>query len=225
MNGLDFDHRVLRPWANNPAFYVTVFPQQSDQPAREGHYAYGGVELWSYEFPLTAERAERIGAGIRIIPKLLEQAKGNLVGDRGDLWTFGARRIRQQSAELERLATRVADAPGTLKTDVQRAKAATDAFAAWLDAQAPSKRAPSGVGVENYNWYLKNVQLVPYTWQDEVIDHGARARPGPRVPRARGAAQRGAPGPGADRDRRRLQPPLQRCGDAVHGVPRETTRS
>ena len=51
MNGLDFDHRVLRPWATNPAFYVTVFPQQSDQPAREGHYAYGGVELWSYEFP------------------------------------------------------------------------------------------------------------------------------------------------------------------------------
>jgi hypothetical protein len=30
MNGLDFDHRVLRPWATNPAFYVTVFPQQSD---------------------------------------------------------------------------------------------------------------------------------------------------------------------------------------------------
>jgi hypothetical protein len=168
MNGLDFDHRVLRPWANNPAFYVTVFPQQSDQPAREGHYAYGGVELWSYEFPLTAERAERIAAGIRVIAKLLEQAKGNLVGDRSDLWVFGTRRISQQSVELERLASRVADAPETLKTEVQRARAATDAFAAWLDAQAPSKRAPSGVGVEHYNWYLKNVQLVPYTWQDEV---------------------------------------------------------
>ncbi|HEY3125257.1 MAG TPA: hypothetical protein VGK70_14495, partial [Thermoanaerobaculia bacterium] len=24
MNGLDFDHRVLKPWASNPAFYVTV---------------------------------------------------------------------------------------------------------------------------------------------------------------------------------------------------------
>src|SRR5438105_14716830 len=36
MDGLDFDHRVLRPWANNPAFYVTVFADQSDQAAREG---------------------------------------------------------------------------------------------------------------------------------------------------------------------------------------------
>jgi len=45
MNGLDFDHRVHRPWARNPAFYVTVFLSQSDQPAREGpHVGEGGVE-------------------------------------------------------------------------------------------------------------------------------------------------------------------------------------
>jgi hypothetical protein len=45
VNGLDFDHRVLRPWANNPAFYVTVFSEESDQPAREGPFALGAVEL------------------------------------------------------------------------------------------------------------------------------------------------------------------------------------
>ena len=168
MNGLDFDHRVIRPWANNPAFYVSVFPDQSDQPAREGHSAYGAVELWSYAFPLDAQRAAEVDAGIRTIPARLEQAKRNLVGDKSDLWTFGTRSIRQQSADLEQLASRLGDAPGPLKADVLSARAATDAFAAWLDAQAPSKRAASGVGVENYNWYLKNVQLVPYTWQDEV---------------------------------------------------------
>src|SRR4030095_7287049 len=37
-----------------------------------------------------------------------------------------------------------------------------------LEQQAPSKQEASGIGVENYNWYLKNVQLSPYTWQDEV---------------------------------------------------------
>lgn len=168
MNGLDFDHRVLRPWANNPAFYVTVFPQQSDQPAREGHNAYGAVELWTYEFPLTPERAARMDAGIRVIPKLLDQAKRNLVGSGSDLWVFGAREIRQQSADLTRLSSRVGDAQGHLKASVQRALEATDAFAAWLDSHASSKKAPSGVGIEHYNWYLKNVQLVPYTWQDEA---------------------------------------------------------
>ena len=51
---------------------------------------------------------------------------------------------------------------------MQRAKDATAAFAAWLDQQTASKTAPSGIGVDNYDWYLKHVQLVPYTWQDEV---------------------------------------------------------
>lgn len=167
MNGLDFDHRVIRPWANNPAFYVRMFPGQSDQPAREGHFAYGAIELWSYQFPLSTDSASRLGAALRGIPNLLDQARRNLAGDKADLWTLGARRIKQQSVDLERLSARVGDT-GTLRADVQRAREATDAFARWLDAQAPPKRAPSGVGVENYDWYLKNVQLVPYTWQDEV---------------------------------------------------------
>src|SRR5262249_19852943 len=80
MNGLDFDHRVLRPWANNPGFYVTVFFDQSDQPAREGPHAFGSIELWTYKFPLSADRAAEIAAALRIVPRLLEQARTNLVG-------------------------------------------------------------------------------------------------------------------------------------------------
>src|SRR5882724_6328680 len=85
MNGLEFDQRVLRPWANNPAFYVTVFTEESDQPAREGPLAHGAVELWNCTFPLTPDAAEQIGAGFRAIPPLLDQALGNLVGDGKDL--------------------------------------------------------------------------------------------------------------------------------------------
>src|SRR6267378_1668498 len=57
MNGLDFDHRVLKPWSRNPAFYVSVFDEQSDQPAREGPFAHGSVELWMHRFPLAPEKA------------------------------------------------------------------------------------------------------------------------------------------------------------------------
>ncbi len=168
MNGLDFDHRVLQPWANNPAFYVTVFTEESDQPAREGPFAWGGAELWTYTYPLGAKQAARMDSRIRAIPTLLAQAKTNLVGKGRDLWTWGTKSIRQQSADLAKLATQVAGVNGKLPADVARAKEATDSFAAWLDSQAASKTEPSGVGVENYNWYLKNVQLVPCTWQDEV---------------------------------------------------------
>lgn len=160
MNGLDFDHRVLRPWARDPTFYVTVFPSQSDQPAREGHYARGGIELWK-------DRDEEIGAGLRAIPRLLDQARGNLVGNAGDLWSMGIRRMRAQSGDLEALAQRVAG-NAALVADVRRAGEATDQFREWLESQAASRTRPSGIGVENYDWYLENVELVPYRWQDIV---------------------------------------------------------
>jgi hypothetical protein len=166
--GLDFDHRVLKPWANNPAFYVTVFSEESDQPAREGPFAWGAVELWTYPIPLTSERARQMDSGIRAIPGLLAQAKINLTGNGRDLWIAGSKSVRQQSADLARLVSRLTADAGDLKADVEKARRATDDFAAWLDSQAASKTGPSGVGIENYDWYLKNVQLVPYTWREEV---------------------------------------------------------
>ena len=110
MNGLDFDHRVLQPWANNPAFYVTVFPSQSDQPAREGPLAYGAVELWSYTCPARRPSGEQIEPASAAIPALLRQAQGNLVGTGRDLWTFGTASIREQSRR-SRAVRRAAAAP------------------------------------------------------------------------------------------------------------------
>jgi len=107
-------------------------------------------------------------SGLRIVPRLLEQAKKNLVGNARDLWIYGIVDVKGQSATLAKLAPKVAGAAGTLAADVATAKNATDQFAQWLDAQAPTRTGPSGIGVERYNWYLRNVQLVPFTWQDEV---------------------------------------------------------
>jgi uncharacterized protein DUF885 len=166
--GLDFDHRVLKPWENNPAFYVTVFTEESDQPAREGPFAEGGVELWAHEFPLSTESAARIETGLRAIPGLLAQAKTNLTGGGRDLWVYGAKSLRRQSADLADLARRIKGSPAGLADGVEKARRATDDFVAWLEAKLPSKTGPSGIGVENYDWYLKHVQLVPYTWREEV---------------------------------------------------------
>lgn len=169
MNGLDFDHRVLKPWINNPAFYVTAFMDESDQPLREGPLAAGGVDLWKYTMPISAADAQAINAGLQPIPQLLEQAKSNLVGNQRDQWMFGTKSIKGQSADLARFAEKLGSTQAELKATVLRAKEATDALAAWLDGQANAKTGPSGIGVENYNWYLKNVQLSPYTWAEELM--------------------------------------------------------
>lgn len=168
MNGLDFDHRVLRPWANNPAFYVTVFADQSDQPAREGPFAVGAVELWSYAFPLSDADAVKVETGLRAVPTLLAQAKRNLVGNQRDLWVHGVTSLRGQSSDLAQLAQRLTSEPASLRASVARARAATDSFATWVERRATSKTGASGVGIANYDWYLKHVMLVPFTWRDEV---------------------------------------------------------
>lgn len=168
MNGLDFDHRVRQPWATNPSFYVSIFASESDQPAPEGPFAYGGLELWSYTFPLSVADAEQVALPIRAIPALLAQARTNLVGNGRDLWVYGARDIRQQSADLQALARRLAPDQSALRADVDRARIATDDFASHLEAEARAKTGSSGIGVENYDWYLRHVMLLPYTWREVV---------------------------------------------------------
>ena len=171
VSGLDFDHRILKPWANNPAFYVTVFTEQSDQPAREGPFAFAGVELWQDTYPLTPARAAELKTGFRAIPRLLAQARTNLTGNQKDMWTYGTRSIAGQGKELATIVTAFEKYAPDLVPDVRAAKAATDSFVTWLEAQRPAKTAPSGIGTANYDWYLKHVQLVPYTWQGEVTLH------------------------------------------------------
>jgi uncharacterized protein (DUF885 family) len=168
MNGLDFDHRVLRPWARSPAFYGMIFPAQSDVPAHEGPVVHGWIDTWTYDSPLSAEDAAELATRFGTISALLEQARGNLVGNARDLWVGGIRGMEGQIAELNAYAARVAGTSPELDAALQAAVEATEAFLTWLAEEAPSKTGPSGVGVENYDWYLKKVHLVPYTWEDEI---------------------------------------------------------
>jgi len=168
MNGLDFDHRVRRPWERDPAFYVLIYTAESDVPAHEGAVIHGWIDTWTYDFPLSepdaAELADRIGA----IPALLDQARGNLTGDAEDLWMAGFRSFRGQIADLDALGSDVAGTSPALDDAIERARDASADFLVWLEEQAPSRTGPSGVGKDNYTWYLQNVHLVPYSWEEQV---------------------------------------------------------
>ena len=45
MHGFDFNHRVLKPWMRDPAFYQTLFMEQSDVPAHEGPTNHATLEV------------------------------------------------------------------------------------------------------------------------------------------------------------------------------------
>jgi uncharacterized protein (DUF885 family) len=169
MNGLDFDLRVLQPWARDPAYYKSVWTGQSDTPAHEGPTHHAVVELWTFAFPLSPADESRLAAGLRTIPPLLTQARANLTGNARDLWITGTSTMAQQVADLDALAKRTSTAGSDLTQAIAGARTATAEFVRWLEQQAPSKTGPSGVGKDNYTWSLRNVSLIPMTWDDEVM--------------------------------------------------------
>jgi hypothetical protein len=168
MNGLDFYVRVLKPWTRDPAFYSSVFTSQSDTPAHEGPTHHALVELWTYSFPLARDAEARLAVELRTIPPLLLQARLNLTGNARDLWMTGIGTMKKQATDLAELDRKTSDAAPELRNAVRTAREATADFAAWLEQQAPSKTGPSGIGKENYTWSLRNVHLVPLTWEQEV---------------------------------------------------------
>ena len=169
MNGFDFNHRVLQPWVRDPAYYQSIWTYQSDVPAHEGPTHHAVLELWTYSFPLSEEEEQRMIGDLAVIPPLMRQAQQNLTGNARDLWVAGIRNIRAQRGHLDTIEETVGgDASDELIEALRAAQAATDDLVAWLEAEAPSKTGPSGVGKENYTWYMQQVHYVPLTWEQEV---------------------------------------------------------
>ncbi|WP_347924543.1 hypothetical protein [Pontimicrobium sp. SW4] len=170
MNGYDFNHNILKPWVRDPAYYKVVWEYKSDVPAHEGPTNHGTTELWTYEFPLSTEERIRFIKDLSIIPPFYTQAKQNLTGNAKDLWITGIRDIQYQSLVLNNLRSKP-----ELKNDteivsvIDAAITSTDELASWLKKESKSKTGASGIGKDNYTWYLQNVHLVPLTWDDEVM--------------------------------------------------------
>src|SRR3546814_14790547 len=101
MNGLDFDLRVLKPWARDPSFYATVFAEQSDVPEHEGPSASPPIDLYRFTYPLSKADQKSLGCLLCAVPRLLEQARNNLQdADARHLWVYGTRSLSAQSATL-----------------------------------------------------------------------------------------------------------------------------
>jgi len=184
MNGFDFFHRVLRPWARDPGFYQTVFAEMSDVPAHEGSSAEPNIDLYTFAYPLSPADDERLTELLGAVPALLTDAKTNLAGSKAhDLWAYGDRAFTEQAealAELEagtlimndlagKRRTTLDGASPALRKAIRDARLASEQFAAWIKAEAPRRAGPSGIGKANYNWYLSNVLLSPYDFDAQRV--------------------------------------------------------
>jgi hypothetical protein len=183
INGLAFNHRVLKPWARDPGFYSTIFADWSDVPAHEGQYAEPVIDLYAFTWPLSPADDARLTALLAAIPGQLQAAKANLAGSNArDLWVYGSAAFRDQADMLASLGAgtlnmrtldnlQPADITGAspaLRRAIADAQAASFEFADWVAAEAPKKTGPSGVGKAEYSWHAQHVLMNPYDWQAQV---------------------------------------------------------
>jgi hypothetical protein len=156
MNGLAFNHRVIRPWTRDPGFYCTT--PRFEETMR------GAVHV--PRLPIPAEKLDAVRTGIQNLPAMLAQAKKNLTETAAD---FGALALRMKEREREswgKFARKAAEHHPELVPDVEAVVAAVDDFIAWLKANEGGFLPNAGVGEDNWNWFMKNVYLFPYTWEE-----------------------------------------------------------
>ena len=170
MNGYDFNHRILKPWVRDPAFYKTIYTERSDVPAHEGPTNHAAIDIWKYAFPLSPSDKNKLIEQLKVIEPLNEEAKLNLTGNAKELWIAGIRDIKSQIDDLNELLDKTGvKNDQVLSTEINKSIASTEKLVKWLEAGSFKKTGPSGIGKENYNWYAKNVHLVPLTWDDQVV--------------------------------------------------------
>ncbi len=170
MNGYDFNHRILKPWTRDPAFYKTIWTERSDVPAHEGPTHHYVIDTWKYNFPLSLSDKNKLIEQLKVIEPLNEQAKLNLTGNAKELWIAGIRDIKSQIDDLNELLDKTGVREHQdLSTEINKSITSTEKLVKWLEAGSSKKTGPSGIGKENYNWYAKNVHLVPLTWDDQVV--------------------------------------------------------
>ncbi|MEE8584848.1 MAG: DUF885 family protein, partial [Acidobacteriota bacterium] len=170
LDEMDFEHRVTRPWARDPGTYhdlIRPIPYQ--------------------ETPIPADEVEAFRKRLQAVPRILVQARANLTEGSAELARLVIDRMGRSDGVgqgeplrdpppqgtlgwFEDLLGRLKQHHPELVSDAQRAASSAQAFRVWLRSNLGRMTAPAAIGLDHYDWYLKNVRLMPYTAADlEVL--------------------------------------------------------
>ena len=173
VNEENFRYNFSRPWERDPGFYV-------DQM----------LHVTFTEIPAEGEALARLRAQLAAIPVIVAEGRKNLKNVAADYADLAIHNLSNADGVGHGHPYRTTPPPGVigwyadllarvdaaqpeLRPEVEAAKASVESFDAWLKQNRPRMTAQGGVGKDAFDWYLKNVKLMPYT-SDEIVTLGLR---------------------------------------------------
>jgi hypothetical protein len=165
LDAAEFRLKVSRPWARDPGFYVDPL-----------------MRIAFTELPTEAAALEQ---RLAAVGDWLALARENLVDGAADYANLALRNLTRHDgvghghpyrAEppagvigwYRDLAGRAQESQPDLVGPIEAALAEIESFESWLREAREDMDAPAGVGREAFDWYLRQVKLMPYT-ADEVV--------------------------------------------------------
>ena len=179
MNALEFHHKVHRPWSRDPGFY-SMFGGDAGATMNAGEFfdpimavaepvmmaLFRGKELEKLNLSFTAEEKLEMQAALAAIPRLYRQAQGNLTEAARDFAKFAIRNFEREIELYETLGQTLAEGHPELAEAAYGAADAVGQYVQWLEDNKHEMAEKAGLGKENYDWWLRNVQLSPWGWED-----------------------------------------------------------
>lgn len=169
LNGYRFNLEVLRPWKRDPGFYLDPL-----------------LRVAFSEVPASGDKLGQLKAQLRAIPPMLRGARAGLTegtADFADLALFnlensdGVNHYHPYRATppagiigwYDDLLARARKRQPELVPEIAGAGRALREFRDWLRAARPRMTAPSGVGKARFDWFVKNVKMIPYTSEEMLL--------------------------------------------------------
>lgn len=178
MNAVEFHHKVMKPWARDPGFYSMAGGDAGpviNAPEFFGPifeilgpvlFGRGGPEGQEETLQLSDVQAAEVHATLKAIPDLYEQARENLTEPAADLAEFAIRNIGEEAEMYLMMAELFDDQHPAAAQDARNAAESIRRYVNWLEDDKHKMTKYSGLGKENYDWWMRNVQLSPWGWED-----------------------------------------------------------
>ena len=159
INGLEFHHRVIRPWATDADFYT---------PRTRG-WGYRSVDIDN--LPLDGGDLLALRNNLESIPSMLEQGRANIDPDeaKSDGALLALISLDYDGRYFDELKPALGRHHPDLVPLLDEARSSMGEYEQWIGENRSRMTVPTGVGKENYTWWMQNVWLMPYTWQDAWI--------------------------------------------------------